>query len=41
MLRTMGKDFFSTRKQVNLLSVQDLEGHSLWEFCSDEEGVEG
>ena len=37
----MDKSFFTTRQQVYLLSVQDLNGHGLWEFCSDEECVEG
>jgi hypothetical protein len=29
------------RKQVYDLTVQDLNEHPLWEFCSDEEGEEG
>ena len=29
------------RKQVYLLSIQDLIDHPIWEFCSDEEGVDG
>jgi hypothetical protein len=28
-------------KQVYELSVQDFLDHPIWEFCSDEEGVEG
>jgi hypothetical protein len=30
-----------TRKQVYLLSAQDLIDQPIWEFCPDEEGVEG
>jgi len=29
------------RKQVYLLTAQDLTDHAIWEFCSDEEGEEG
>jgi hypothetical protein len=29
------------RKQVYELTVQDFLDHAIWEFCSDEEGVEG
>jgi hypothetical protein len=29
------------RKQVYLLSPQDLIDYPIWEFCSDEEGVDG
>lgn len=29
------------RKQVYELSAQDFVGHPIWEFCSDEEGIEG
>ena len=28
------------RKQVYLLTVEDLNDHPLWEFCPDEEGEE-
>lgn len=31
----------SIRKQVYELTVQDFLDHPIWEFCSDEEGVEG
>ncbi len=30
-----------TRKQVYLLCSQDFIDHPIWEFCSDEEGIEG
>ncbi len=29
------------RKQVYELSAEDLKTHPIWEFCSDEEGIEG
>jgi hypothetical protein len=29
------------RKQVYLLTIEDLNEHPIWEFCSDEEGEEG
>jgi hypothetical protein len=31
----------AARRQVYLLSIQDLTDHAVWEFCSDEEGIEG
>ena len=31
----------NTRRQVHCLSDQDLKEHPLWEFCSNEEDVEG
>ncbi|HEY1742036.1 MAG TPA: hypothetical protein VGG18_02650 [Granulicella sp.] len=36
----MEKSLSSTRRQVYLLSDQDLREHLLWEFCSDEESIE-
>jgi hypothetical protein len=29
------------RKQVYLLTIEDLNEHPLWEFCSDEEDMDG
>jgi hypothetical protein len=31
----------SIRRQVYLLSIEDLTDQTIWEFCSDEEGIEG
>ena len=30
-----------TRKQVYLLSAEDFKSYPIWEFCLDEEGMEG
>ena len=40
MLMPMENSPKNIRRQVYLLSEQDLTEHPLWEFCSDEEGAE-
>jgi hypothetical protein len=41
MMDTMNSPAPLLRKQVYLLSPQDLIDYPIWEFCSDEEGVDG